>query len=296
MVYTIQAGISKEQIGKLSLFFIALALAVTSTLAIFSTANASSHAHTFEFTQAELDDNWEADRRFPTDGATSVSEFDRDNVARLGLDSAETAPGDFQRTEGIKTVGANNFGSAVAVDLYLDPEWQDRAVRAGLWVVGDDGAGNRDAHFGILEFVNNEPCPATDCSNQGNITDHEGWRYWTSTTGWTNLNTPFSYGEWVTLSVELDTANTEYKFLIDGDEVATGPAGENFIREVFLNSYNYGLDEFPNLSNDSYAAHWHGGIFDPQSKDDCKDGGFEAFGFSNQGLCVQYANTGKDSR
>ena len=35
---------------------------------------------------------------------------------------------------------------------------------------------------------------------------------------------------------------------------------------------------------------------DPGSKDECKDGGWEAFGFSNQGQCVRYIETGKDSR
>lgn len=37
-------------------------------------------------------------------------------------------------------------------------------------------------------------------------------------------------------------------------------------------------------------------IPDVQTKDQCKDGGWEAFGFSNQGRCIQFVNTGKDSR
>ncbi|KKR30522.1 hypothetical protein A2715_05895 [Candidatus Woesebacteria bacterium RIFCSPHIGHO2_01_FULL_39_32] len=37
-------------------------------------------------------------------------------------------------------------------------------------------------------------------------------------------------------------------------------------------------------------------VLNPVTKDDCKDGGWEAYGFSNQGLCIQYVNTGKDSR
>lgn len=35
---------------------------------------------------------------------------------------------------------------------------------------------------------------------------------------------------------------------------------------------------------------------DPTSKDECKKGGWQQFGFSNQGLCIQFVNTGKDSR
>ena len=34
----------------------------------------------------------------------------------------------------------------------------------------------------------------------------------------------------------------------------------------------------------------------PQTKDDCKKGGWEQFGFRNQGQCVRFIETGKDSR
>jgi len=239
----------------------ALAFAVISIAILFLASTVLAATLLNPFTQTELDTNWEADRFFPTDGVTSVSAFGRDDVARLGLDSTQTQAGTFQRTEGIKTVGVQNFGTMVQADLYIDPDWQDKAVRAGLWVVGDDGAGARDDWFGIVEFVNNEPCPDPDCSNQANLTDHEGFRIWDSAVGWTqNLNTSFTYGEWVTLAIELDTANQEYHYYIDGVLVGSATAGENFIREIFLNSYNYGLDSFPTLGSESYAAHWHVGI------------------------------------
>lgn len=261
------------------------------TLLSVGVVSASSHLLD-PFTQVELDTNWEADRAFPTDGVTSVSAFGRDGVARIGIDSAESASGTFQRTEGIKTVGAQNFGDSVQVDLYVDPDWQDTAVRAGFWVVGDDGAGNRDNLFGIIEFVNLEPSTSGD-SAQG---DHEGWRVWSSLTGWMNLPTDFTYGEWATLRIDLDTDAMLYNYYINDELVATAPAGDNFIRELFLNSYNYGLDTFPNLNNDSYAAHWHVGIEDPTDKEQCKNGGWEAYGFKNQGQCIRFVNTGQDSR
>ncbi|HVM14632.1 MAG TPA: hypothetical protein VM287_09910 [Egibacteraceae bacterium] len=34
----------------------------------------------------------------------------------------------------------------------------------------------------------------------------------------------------------------------------------------------------------------------PQSREDCKDGGWEDYGFRNQGQCMRYVNTGQDSR
>ncbi len=35
---------------------------------------------------------------------------------------------------------------------------------------------------------------------------------------------------------------------------------------------------------------------DPQTVDDCKKGGWEQYGFRNQGQCVRFVQTGKDSR
>lgn len=273
-------------------------LLVLTVLISFSTSLAFGSSHLLDpFTQAELDNDWEADRQFPTGDVVSVSEFGRDDVARIGIDNTETQLSLFNRTEGIKTVGVQDFGNFVQVDLYIDPDWQDKAVRAGFWVVGDDGSGNRDELFGIIEFVNNEPCPGEDCTNQSNITDHEGFRIWDSTIGWSaNLDTGFEYGTWVTLGIELDTAEQEYVYYIDGEMVGTAVGGENFIRELFLNSYNYGFDTFPNLLSDSYFAHWHAGVADPVAKDECKKGGWMDFGFRNQGQCIRFVNTGKDSR
>lgn len=213
---------------------------------------------------------------------TSVSTFGRDDVARIGIDSEETDAGPFFRTEGIKTVGDNDFGLAVQVDLFVDPAWADNAVRAGFWVVGDDGNASRDNWFGIIEFVNSE--------------EHEGWRFWDSANGWTLSDHPFTPGEWVTLLIVLDPDNQEYSFSIDGVEVGTGPAGENFLREVFLNSFNFGLDPQEGLNSDSYAAHWHAGITPIDSRDDCRAGAWEDLGFRNQGQCIRFVETGKDSR
>lgn len=37
-------------------------------------------------------------------------------------------------------------------------------------------------------------------------------------------------------------------------------------------------------------------VNDPETKDDCKQGSWEEYGFKNQGQCIQFVNTGKDSR
>ncbi len=269
---------------------------------LIGVAAASSHFTSPDpFTATELSTNWEADRTFPTGGVTSVTAFSRDDVARIGIDSEDTASGGFYRTEGIKTLGADNFGTAVEVDLYIDPDWEDTAVRAGFWVVGDE-SGARTANFGVVEFVNSENCAAEeDCSTHPtNRPDHEGFRIFDGETGWTNLSTAVEYGEWVTLGIELDTVAGEYIYYINGEEVGTASGGGSFIRELFLNSYNYGNDNFPTLNSDSYAAHWHVGLVPPTNKDQCKKGGWETFNnptFKNQGACVSYVvsneNAGK---
>jgi len=41
---------------------------------------------------------------------------------------------------------------------------------------------------------------------------------------------------------------------------------------------------------------WTEFTVDPAMKDDCKKGGWETFGFANQGQCIRFVNTGKDSR
>lgn len=35
---------------------------------------------------------------------------------------------------------------------------------------------------------------------------------------------------------------------------------------------------------------------DAQTKEDCMNGGWETYGFKNQGQCIRFVNTGKDSR
>ena len=35
-------------------------------------------------------------------------------------------------------------------------------------------------------------------------------------------------------------------------------------------------------------------VFQPQTKADCKKGGYEEYGFKNQGQCVRFVQTGKD--
>lgn len=271
-------------------FAVVAAAALSLTLAAIGIAAASTMLD--PFTQTELDTNWEADRQFPSGGVTSVSAQGRDSVAQIGIDTSKTADNTFRRTEGIKTVEGGDFGQAVQVDLYVDPDWQETAVRAGFWVVGDDGAGNRDDVFGIIEYVNLEPSTSGE-SVEG---DHTGWRIWDSSSGWTNVDAPVAYGEWVTLTITLDPDAEQYSYAVNGTEIGTAAGGPHFIRELFLNSYNYGLDTFPNLGTSDYTPHWHAGSTEVDERDQCKDGNWEQAEFRNQGQCIRFVNTGSDTR
>jgi hypothetical protein len=61
---------------------------------------------------------------------------------------------------------------------------------------------------------------------------------------------------------------------------------------------------FTNLTSLSWdqVYPWHQfdnitlGPADPTNKDECRNGGWADFGFQNQGLCIRFVNTGKDSR
>lgn len=58
-----------------------------------------------------------------------------------------------------------------------------------------------------------------------------------------------------------------------------------------------GWEAFPSgASNVGYDLTITPADADPQNQDQCKNGGWEAFGFSNQGQCIRYVNTGQDSR
>lgn len=58
-----------------------------------------------------------------------------------------------------------------------------------------------------------------------------------------------------------------------------------------------GWEAFPSgASNVGYDLAISPATADPQNKDQCKDGGWADYGFGNQGHCVSFVETGRDSR
>ena len=50
------------------------------------------------------------------------------------------------------------------------------------------------------------------------------------------------------------------------------------------------------IDEDSMAVTVAAELDDPATRDDCRRGGWTEFGFDNQGRCIQFVNTGEDSR
>ncbi|HUF98758.1 MAG TPA: hypothetical protein VMM60_11575 [Ilumatobacter sp.] len=272
----------------------AAAVAAVAAMAMAGTALAAD-TMLDPFTQTELDSGWDAELTqltFPSDGVTSVTAFGRTNVARIGVDHENpTTAGDTTgvlRNEGIITVPPRDFGLAVQVDLYVDPAWENHATQVGVRVYGDDG-GFRSGWVGGIEFVNSD--------------GYTGWRTLSAAEGPQPVATPVAYGQWVTLSITLDPTGGdnyeytggEYSYAIDGVHVGEAAGPETHIREVLLNHFNFGGLQMP-IDIASYAAYWHAGLTEIDSKDQCRDGRWEASGFKNQGQCIKFVNTGQDSR
>lgn len=235
------------------------------------------------FTQTELDTNWVTDRQFPSGGVNSVSAYGRDDVAAIGVVGAEqSTSGSFYYYEGIKKEA--DLGDTVEVDLYVPEEWQEASTspqNVGMWIADDPISA-----YPLIVFRNGEEVDAGFYIYNyefDEFGDPEAGIYVPSEVG-------VNYGGWNTLSIALDTDTDVASYTINGEaagEMNYPVTGDN-IGQVFLNHYNDG--EF------DYTAHWHAGISDPTTKQECMNDGWMDFGFKNQGKCIQFVNTGKDSR
>lgn len=221
------------------------------------------------FTQDELDNNWVEDRRFPTGGVLSVSFGGRENVAKIGVIGAEQDQEPFRQFEGIKKV--DDFGFHVQVDLFVPSEWQDAdVVNVGFWSSDDP-----ISSYPLIVYRNSAAINA-------------GFYTWDGIAGYIESGIQVNYDDWNTLAISLDTDNQFANYSINSEDAGGITATGNNIGQVFLNHYNDGARD--------YFAYWHVGILDPETRSDCMQGGWEAFGFRNQGQCIRFVNTGQDSR
>lgn len=228
-------------------------------------------------TQAELDANWGTDRAAPSGGHESVAFEGRSEVLEVRIDpDARSTSSSFYYTEGLKR-DVPNVGAA-SIDLYVDPAWLDAGtvaapdVRAGFWGVGEDSA-SAVTSYPIAEFTN---------AGEG---DYVGWRVWDSNLGvWVDQPEIPAEPGWTTVELVLDEAADEFDVSIGGHDATSPALGSTSLGSVIVNSYNYGPGSQP------YEVHWSdfaiGTLVELTSTDQCRDGGWADFGFTNQGQCI----------
>jgi hypothetical protein len=256
-----------------------LVMAMVSALAMSTLGAAvASDAMLAPFTQDELDDNWVADRQYPSGGVNSVTFDGRDDVAKISIIGEEQDSDPFRQFEGIKKV--DDFGLAVQVDLFVDSDWQSQSpVNVGFWASDDPISA-----YPLIVYRNSASVDAGFYT--WDVVYDEGAGVWVGV--YVPADTEVKYDDWNTLSMALDPDEGVVNYAINGDDVGSIDASGERIGQVFLNHYNAG--------DRNYEAYWHAGVAEPTSKDDCKNGRWEEFGFRNQGQCIQFVNTGRDSR
>ena len=203
-------------------------------------ANAATTYTQLPFTPSELSTNWIADRTTPSGGFESKTFGGRNNVLEERIDTTHASPSSgFYRTEGLqRQIPASD---TVKADLYIDSDWYNKDVRAGLWAVGKDADG-AVASYPIVEFIAN------------NGANYTGWRVYNSDNGtWTNTSSAYNPDAWNTLELTHDTANDTFKVLINGTQITTTPAISAVnIGAVILNSFNAANND----ASYNYAVRW----------------------------------------
>lgn len=77
---------------------------------------------------------------------------------------------------------------------------------------------------------------------------------------------------------------------------AAGPITTLMFKSLYIGGGLTWQDDAQGPALDNVRVTFDSGPANPTEVGQCKKGGWEQFGFRNQGLCIQYVNTGKDSR
>lgn len=196
--------------------------------------------------------------------------------------------GDFTRFDGYSSVWPGNW--IAEVDVYLDPTW---AVGAGFDYSVASSRSNGDHlrdfifHVGVVAdgrlLVNGSNNSDFTVNDYKLFNDGDKTPYIVTTAGWYTLQHVF-YDNNGALSVDLNLINDQ------GTVVWTTTrtnAGDTIGSGGVVGGNRYGWFTFnsvPVLAADNSRR----GVIVPVpgNKDDCKNGGWQTFGFRNQGQCV----------
>lgn len=285
MVQQVQSNVMvRRGLSRIGMSVAALVVSLAGALGVVGQANAASPlAYTeFPFTQSELS-NWHTDRTTPSGGYEATSYAGRTDTLKLSVDTTNPSPiSDWYWTEGLqRTLPAGSV--AIRADAYVPSNWVTTNVRAGLWGVGAS-SDNKTSSYPIIEF--------TTAGENG----FTGWRWWNGDDGgWHNLaGVPYKSNDWNKLAIVVN--DHSFDFYVNNKQVATYASPDSVaLSAVILNSRNY-ADQGAN-----YDVYWSrfaiGHVAEsPTTKSQCAQGGWVTYGFSNQGQCVRFVETNKDSR
>lgn len=272
----------------------ALSMKAVSFLALLAAASLFLYPLTSSAATSQL---WLQDFEVDTDGW-----FDSNNggygILTQGGGTA-IAEGDgssapFSRFDGYRDVWPGEW--LAEVDVYLDPSWTagqgfDYSVAAS----GSDGNHQRDYIFHVTKDTSDDAlyvsgsnntnfAPREDLENQNHFEVTEA--------GWYTLQHRF-YDDGGSLSVDLNLLDdggavlfTETRSNV-ADTIPAEVGGNRYSWFTFIN-----VDGGVEIDNHELLLP----LPDPEVMNECKKDGFEAFGFKNQGQCVRFVETGKDSR
>lgn len=187
------------------------------------------------------------------------------------------------------------------IDIYLDPSTDDFLDdRWGFdYIVASresDESHLRDFvfHVGFVngELLVNGSNNADRYTNESKLlNDNDGNYYTVTEAGWYTLQHSF-YDDDGNLAVDLNLFDDSGLLLWTAtrnttDDIATTVGGNQYAWFSHVDAAN-------GIEIDNHSLYQVSDA--PTSKMDCKKGGYESFGFRNQGQCIRFVNTGKDSR
>jgi hypothetical protein len=203
------------------------------------------------------------DRTTPS-GGFGVSPSD---ILSMSIDNTNASSSSgFYRTEGLQ--GSLSTSQSISGELYVDPAWDGKPVRAGLWGTTSSSTAS-GAAWPIIEYTT---------IGDGDFT---GWRVFdTMNGGWTNLTSLMATpGEWYDLRIAYNPTDDTYDYYLNNTLVVSLPAADGSdvysdFTSVIFNSYNSATGS----SADDYTVQWRGftsGTYTPSCSAD--DTTFDTF-------------------
>ncbi len=289
MTYTYYQGAVKERMSKLALLAIALLFGATAAIGVFAPVHAETNI--IKVTQSDPQ-GWQ---EYSVRG-NGLSSIDGIADSQGGTSSLQQS---FSDSTGKTNFGVelDNFGAVdelqnLSFEWYRDssstaPDHLTPAV--GVYVSDGDGNSWLLKWEGTYNgYPTSGPAAPTDEWTQEDLLSANYWRIPQLVdgvfVGFNGCNAPGNTYECFQFDRSLNDDWLE-GFEIDGIEIGIGSGWNgsflSYADLVTVNdtTYDFELD-----------------TVNPTTKDDCKKGGYADFGFSNQGLCIQFVNTGRDSR